>query len=203
MKLNELSVKDFVFALASKTPTPGGGSAAAASGAMGIGLLLMAGTFAEDPALAETLGSLESLQIEMLDLIDLDAASFDGYMEAMKLPKETEEEKAHRREQMQLALKEASQIPFKTLKSCHAVLKSLPLLTSTCKKSMISDLGSASSLLRTAVEGAFLNVLINASSIKDESFVKEMMQKATTMKNECLDAFGKTLEGVEEKLAIG
>jgi methenyltetrahydrofolate cyclohydrolase len=202
MKLSMLTVQDFVNALASKTPTPGGGSAAAASGAMGLGLLLMVASYAELDANNEVEAKLKQLSAELIDLIDQDAASFDAYMEAMRLPKENDEEKALRRQAMQKAIQYAAAVPLQTLKACYEASKYFDQLSEVCKKSMISDLGSASSLLRTSVEGAYLNILINAASIKDENFVNNMLNDARAMKQACLAHFSTCLQSVEQELAF-
>jgi formiminotetrahydrofolate cyclodeaminase len=169
---------------------------------MGAGLLLMIVSFLELPDLAEASNDLQKILQELINLIDEDASSFDAYMEALKLPKESEEDKALRKAKLQEALKYASQIPLKTLATCHRTLAHLELLQNNCKKNMISDLGAASSLLRSAAEGAYLNVLINASSIKDPSWVEETMCSANTMKMECVEHFSAVLRSVEASLAI-
>ncbi len=202
MKLSMLAVQDFVNALASKTPTPGGGSAAAASGAMGCGLLLMVASYAELEPDNDMLPSLKALSDHLIALIDEDAESFNAYMEAMRLAKETEDQKALRRQAMQKAIQHAASVPLKTMQSCFEASKHLARLAEVCKKSMISDLGSASSLLRTAVEGAYLNILINAASIKDENMVQSMMNEANAMKQSCLDRFSACLQSVEKELAL-
>ncbi len=202
MKLNELTVHDFIGAIAAKTPTPGGGSTAAASGAMGAGLLMMVASYVDQAEVQSAAKELDNLVKKLGALIDEDALSFEGFMAAMKLPKATDEEKAVRKEKMQSALKHASQVPLDTLKACHKACSTLETLQNHCKESMISDLGSGSSLLRSAVEGAYLNILINASSIKDEAYVRQMMEEAQSMKQECVQCFASMYEWVESKLAL-
>ncbi len=202
MKLNELTVQVFIGAIAAKTPTPGGGSTAAASGAMGAGLFMMVASYVDQPEVQSAVKELESLMHELSALIDEDALSFEGFMVAMKLPKSTDEEKIVRRGKMQEALKYASQIPLNTLKACNKASTLLETLKEHCKESMISDLGSGSSLLRSAAEGAYLNILINASSIKDEAYVSQMMEEANTMKHHCVKTFTSMFESVESKLAL-
>ena len=145
---------------------------------------------------------LKALSEDLIHLIDEDAESFTAYMEAMRLPKENDDQKALRRQAMQKAIQNAASVPLKTMQCCFEASKHLTSLGEICKKSMISDLGSASSLLRTAVEGAFLNILINAASIKDENFVQSMMNNANAMKQACLDQFSACLQSVEKDLAL-
>lgn len=182
MSLKELSAVEFVSALSSKEPTPGGGSAAALVGATGVGLLLMVANYIEDQSLvSHVFEPFEQSKKELLSLIDRDAESFDNYMKAIKLPKATEEEKKERSQQMQLALKGASQIPLATMKACYLVIPFMNILEQHCKKSMISDLGAGATCLRSAIESAYLNIIINAGSIKDTPYSSLLLSEALSI----------------------
>ena len=100
-ELRELSVNQFVEETASKASVPGGGSVSAMVGALGAALMEMvanltigkekyAGVQEEMQALAAEGAALHE---ELLAGIKKDSESFNGYMRALKLPKETEEEK--------------------------------------------------------------------------------------------------------------
>ena len=100
-ELRELSVNQFVEETASKASVPGGGSVSAMVGALGAALMEMvanltigkekyAGVQAEMQALAAEGAALHE---ELLAGIKKDSESFNGYMRALKLSKETEEEK--------------------------------------------------------------------------------------------------------------
>ena len=182
MGLKELSVQDFVTALSVKEPTPGGGSAAGLVGATGVGLLLMVAHYLEDQTKVCHLYEIfEKAKNDLLDLIDKDAESFDQYMKAIKLPKVTEEEKKERSIQMQLALKAASAVPYATMKACYEVIPHMEILEKACKKGMISDLGAAATCLRSAIESAYLNIIINAGSIKDTDYSTVLLSEAITI----------------------
>jgi formiminotetrahydrofolate cyclodeaminase len=189
MGLKELSAVDFVKALSSKEPTPGGGSAGALVGAIGVGLLCMVATYIEDQSkVGHVFDPFEKAKKELLDLIDQDADSFDQYMKAIKMPKVTEEEKKERSSKMQLALVHASQVPLATMKACEGVIPFMSILEQSCKKGMISDLGASASCLKSAIESAYLNIIINAGSIKDTVYTTNLMSEAEkTMKNSIQD----------------
>lgn len=201
MGLKELSLVDFVTALSAKEPTPGGGSAAGLVGATGVGLLLMVANYIEDQTkVCQVFEPFEKAKNDLLDLIDKDADSFNQYMEAVKMPKSTEEEKKERSIQMQLALKIASQVPFATMKACYQVIPHMEVLEKNCKKSMISDLGAAATCLRSAIESAYLNIIINAGSIKDTEFSTILISDAITMLESSIIDLNKTYERVVEIL---
>jgi formiminotetrahydrofolate cyclodeaminase len=103
-RFRDLTVAQFVDALASGEPVPGGGAAAAIAGSLGAALVAMVGNlsagrpkYAEHAALLDrTIPAATELADRMLALSDEDAAAFAGYGAAMKLPRETDEEKAAR-----------------------------------------------------------------------------------------------------------
>lgn len=203
MGLKDLSVEDFVQALSTKEPTPGGGSAAASTGAMGVGLLLMVSRFLDDtPALSNHINELESLKKQLIHLIDEDARSFNGYMDAIHLPKNNDEEKAYRSQKMQEALQYAASIPLKTIQACAKCIPILEILEKDVKKNMISDLGSAASLLESAIHCAFLNVLINTSSLKDKETAKTMLEDTKIVRNGAVKILQKVFQRVESLLAV-
>ena len=100
-QLLDKSCKDFLTDLASKEPTPGGGGAAALAGAIAAALTSMVSNltlgkekFADvEDKIRPLLVSAEILRTRMLALVAADAAVFDGFMKAYKLPKNTDEEK--------------------------------------------------------------------------------------------------------------
>ena len=99
--LASLSVRDFVEILGARTAAPGGGSAAAVCASMGSGLGAMVGwmTYGSkkweslDGTMRELIGPLHEAMMEMIPMIDADTDAFNDYMTAMRLPKQTEEEK--------------------------------------------------------------------------------------------------------------
>ena len=188
MKLTEMKVNDFIDLLASDAPAPGGGSASALAGAMGVGLSKMVAAlttgkakYAEhEDTVQEILSKAGALTEKLTAAIDRDTEAFDGVSAVFAMPKGTDEEKAARKEAMQKALKEATLVPYETMELC---LQSLNGKTNT---SAASDLGVASLNLKSAVQGAWLNVLINLSGIKDEAFVTEYKSKGEAILAEAL-----------------
>lgn len=104
--LKDLNIVEFANETASDSPAPGGGSIAALNASMAASLLAMvAGLTVGKKKYMDVSERMEEIQAKLLkykdefvDGIDKDANSFNGVMDAMKLPKETEEEKAARSE---------------------------------------------------------------------------------------------------------
>ena len=182
------SCKDFLTDLASKEPTPGGGGAAALAGAIAAALTSMVsnltlgkGKFAAvEEKIRPILVSAEILRTRMLALVVADAAVFENFMRAYRLPKSTEEEKRARSESIQIAAYDASEVPLKIADSCLDILHISSQLMRVGNPSAITDATVAALLARAALRSACYNVHSNLLLLKDKEYVEkteEYLQK--------------------------
>ncbi|MCU7496516.1 MAG: cyclodeaminase/cyclohydrolase family protein [Ignavibacteria bacterium] len=186
------SIRSYLDELSSNSPTPGGGNVSAFLGSLASGLGTMvcnltigkkkyAGSEAE---MLEVRKSLEDFREKFILLAQKDNEAFDRVMDAFKLPKETEEEKAQRVEKIDQATFQAAEVPSEVIRLCNDVL---PLIDSVAEKgnqNSLSDAGVAALLLASAVQGAFLNVLINCSSLKNQTIAGELLKSAEILCND-------------------
>ena len=204
MKLIEQSSRGFSEQLASHSPTPGGGSAAAIIGSYGAALSAMVAQFTigrekyaeHEETMKDTLAQVENLRKEFLAAVDADAEAYSAFGDALKLPKSTPEEKASRTESMQNALKKAALIPLHVMELSQKALQLTNNAVGISNPNVISDLGVAALSLRTALCGAWLNVLINLSSIKDEAFIDEYRKRGESLISEALSIADEIYEKV-------
>lgn len=186
MDLAELSVQSFVETVASDAPAPGGGSVAALEASLGAGLTAMVAcltqgrkkyaAFAENAALVQS--QAEDLQKRLLTLMDEDSKAFQLVSRAFSLPKETDKEKAYRSAAIQEGLKACTRTPLEMMRLCEEALSlAFAFQKYGFNQSSASDLGVAFLSLQSAIQGAWLNVLINLASIRDEDFVKENRER--------------------------
>ena len=186
--LVKLSVEEFSQVLGSNSPAPGGGSVAALSGTLGAELVSMVcrlsigkqGLEPFENELAETLDKARSLSKSLLERVDLDTEAFNGVMAGFKMPKETDDDKAARREAIQAAYKEAVQSPLGIARECLGVLRLAEKLVGKSNPNTLSDLGVASQQAYAGLEGAIMNVNINITSIKDGDFVTGISSETST-----------------------
>jgi len=173
----------FVDALASTDPTPGGGSAGGVSGAAGCALGQMALGItlrskkleeAKRPALRELYERLGGHKAALQNCVAEDSASFDVFMEAMKLPKDNPERKA----KMQAALKYAAEVPLKTARLSSEALAGLLVCQDCVSAHVRSDYRSARYLLEAAIRCAAENVFINAEGLEDKPFAEKITAEA-------------------------
>jgi len=192
VNLSEYSLKNFLSLLASKEPTPGGGSASALTGAVGVALCSMVVSLSlgkekfkkEEALLKEILRASQKLQESMVLLMDKDAEAFNKVSEVLKMPKETDEQREERREAIEKALKDATLVPFSIMEDAVAGLYLHEKAFGNTTTVAISDIGVGVLCLKTALQGAWLNVRINLNSIRDTTFVEEFEKKSGALLEE-------------------
>ena len=205
MKLVEQRVIDFVAATASKEPTPGGGAIAALTAATGAALAEMVanltfgkkGYEAVQSEMEELQAKAEAIRERMLELSQADADVFNIFMNALGLPKNTDEEKAARTAAIQQAYKDAAMVPFEIGELANQIFDLAELASRKGNQNLITDGIIAAINARAAVKSAFLNVRINLSGIKDESFVAELTSKMYAIEKD-LDVKESSIIGLYE-----
>ncbi|SDY76172.1 cyclodeaminase/cyclohydrolase family protein [Tindallia californiensis] len=203
--LADKSVKGFLQETASDAPVPGGGSIAAMSGATAAALTSMVSNLtigkkkyeAVEETMKEIRDRVDAAREQLIDLIDKDADSFNGVMACFKMPKETEEEKAARKEAIQQATKEAAQVPLEIAEKAMGLMKDIEVIVQSGNSNAVTDGAVAAMLARTAVLSALYNVKINLGGIKDETYVKEMAQKVSDLEEAAQVQEKKILEQVK------
>ena len=192
MNLVEQRVIDFVAATASKEPTPGGGAIAALTGATGAALAEMVAnlTFGKkgyeevQSEMEELQTKAEAIRNRMLELSQADADVFNIFMNALGLPKNTDEEKIARTAAIQQAYKDAAMVPFKIGELAYQIFDLAELASKKGNQNLITDGIIAAINARAAVKAAFLNVRINLSGIKDEAFVANVSAKMNSIEQD-------------------
>lgn len=180
MKLADLKTYEFTELLASDAPAPGGGSAAALEGAVGAALTAMVCTltipkkaYAEH---AEDLTAIreraEAIRARFIDVMDRDTDAFMVVSRAFSMPKATDEEKAVRSAAIQAGLEGCTATPFEMMELAAETIELTDSMLGRFNESAASDLGVAAISLRSAVQGAWLNVLINIGSLKNKELAE-------------------------------
>lgn len=160
---------------------PGGGAASAIAGALGGSLISMVANLSEGrPKYApyeETVRRAQSsgfrLTRELLELADRDADAYAAYVEALKLPHETEPEKATRREAMQAAARIAAEVPMACVIACAQVADAAEALAGRSNLNAASDVAVAALLAEAGAKGAAENVRINLPATGDDEYAEE------------------------------
>ena len=195
MLLAERQVDDFTKVLASDAPAPGGGSAAALAGAVGAALTAMVCTltagrkkYAEhEEFVLGVQAEAESLRKQFIDVMDRDTEAFLVISRAYGMPKATDEEKAERSSAIQAGLVECIKTPMEMMELSLRTVQLTDSLLGRFNTSSASDLGVGALSLRTAVQGAWLNVLINIGSLKDRELAESYRSKGEKLVQQVLE----------------
>lgn len=198
-------------ATASRQPTPGGGSVAALSGAFGVGLLHMALSISQHKAqkaggdLSESahhsLEALSELQTQLRDLADDDVKVFERYMAALKLPKDSEEDKKTRQQALKDAGAAARQTPLAIAQRCLEALQHAQNTVSATDNGVMSDVGAGAALLRGAADAALLTLDINIVNLKEPQ-KSEWQSQRTALANEIAALSDAVIRQVQQKILI-
>ena len=132
---------------------------------------------------------------------DLDADAFNKVMEAYKLPKENENQKALRNAAIQEATKEAALVPLELMKH---VIDAFALTQAVAEKgnaSSVSDAGVSALMLHSACESAALNVQINLGGIRDSEFVGWKEEEVSSLRRTSESKLKEILEIVNRRMA--
>jgi len=171
----EENIYGFIDEVAAGTPAPGGGSSAAYAGALGTALTLMNARltvgkkrYADvENEVFEVIEQAEPLRQALTEGIEKDAKSYDGVVEAMRLPKGTEEEIAARDEAILKASLVAAQVPLQTACDCLAALKLAKRMCEIGNENAISDAAAGAHMAKAGFMAAGLNVRINLLGYED------------------------------------
>ncbi len=209
MILHEMTIPDFVNELASPSPAPGGGSIAALGGALAAGLASMVGELTRGrekyAAVQDDMVSLcdqgKELAAKLLNLIDEDTEAFNAFMAAMKLPRDTDEQKAARRAAMQEAAKGTAEVPLRTLALCARAEELALTAVKKGNSNAVTDAATAGQFARAGAVCAAYNVRINLMSIKDAAYVAQKRGEAAALLGKTDAAFAELNEVIEKALS--
>ncbi len=182
MTLLDTNITEFLDQLASNAPVPGGGSVAAVSGAMAAGLVSMVCSLTlgkkkyahVEEAMRSLLEQSETLRQQLQQLAEADAEAFRRLSAAYKLPRETSADIAIRRDAIQSATRQATDVPLQTARAAASVLPLCRPAAEQGNSAAVSDVGVAALLAQAAVRSALFNVDINLHSIEDEIYVRQV-----------------------------
>lgn len=209
-KLVDLTVSEFANETSRESPAPGGGTIAAYMGALGAALGTMVANLSAHKRgwderweeFSQWADRGQDIVRRALHLVDEDTEAFNRIMDAFGLPKGTEEEKAARSQAIQDATLYATKVPLETMKTAYAAFDICRAMAQEGNPASVSDAGVGALAARSAVLGAWLNVRINAASLKDRATAdailaeaKEMAENAQQQEKEILAIVDTKIEG--------
>jgi glutamate formiminotransferase / formiminotetrahydrofolate cyclodeaminase len=203
MKLN-----DFANETASESAAPGGGSISAYVGTLGVALGIMVANLSSHKkgwdeqwqTFSTWANKGQLLKDEILKLVDEDTIAFNKIMDAFSMPKNSEDEKAIRSEAIQTATLFATEVPLLTMKKSFEAFEIVKAMAEIGNPNSVSDAGVGALCIRTAIYGAYLNVKINASGLKNKTQAEAFINEATEINNKAQQLEFEIIKIVESKI---
>lgn len=185
-KLTDMTLTAFADETASESPAPGGGSIAAYMGVLGASLGTMVANLSAHKAgwddrwehFSDAAEKGRSILERLEALVDEDTEAFNRIMAVFSMPKGSEEEKRQRAEALENATEYATRVPLRTMQTAFESYDLLDNMASNGNPNSISDVGVGALATRAAIEGAYLNVKINAASLKNKALANELLNEA-------------------------
>lgn len=207
-KLVDLSVEKFAQETASESPAPGGGSISAAMGSFGAALATMVANLSSHKAgwderweeFSNWADKGKYYMEQLTKMVDEDTNAFNKIMNAFGLPKGTDEEKAARTKAIEDATIYAIEVPFKVMQLCYESMEVIKAMAEYGNPNSVTDAGVGALAARSGVLGAFLNVKINASGLKDKSVTQSYIDRGNEIVAKTIEMEKAILSIVESKI---
>lgn len=208
MTVWQWSIEEFLAQSASSAPTPGGGSVSAYAGALAASMVCMVANLTIGKEKYKDVESeVQAILSEGQDLLEAlkkglsqDIAEFSNFMAVLKLPKDTEEQKAGRTAKMQEVLVSATDTPLAIAQNCFQVLKLAQALAPIGNKGAISDVGVAAYLAESSLKSALFSVDINLPQIKNAQYQAEVTAERERLLEQAAQICRDTVAVVQSRL---
>lgn len=184
-KLVNTEISEYIEVLSSEAPAPGGGAVAALTAAQGAALIVMVANL--------TIGKKKYAEYEELNIgardeartyleqlmkgVDEDKEAFEQVSKAYSMAKQTDSEKAARREAIAIASVGAADAPLKLMRAGVCALRLAADMIGKSNANLVSDLYVAALNLNAGVQAASYNVAANIPYIADRELAASWGQK--------------------------
>lgn len=212
MKLIDMTVTDFTNEVDSNSPAPGGGSVAALASDIGVGLARMMAHLSFGKKKYEALDEdtkaefeirfdkLGKIRAELSKLIDEDTESFNEFMKALKMPKDTFKQITERKQALADATLLSIKVPYKTAAISLEAMKELEFLVENGNQNAITDIGVGTLMICTGLEGAILNVKVNLMGLEDKELAKKYADSCADMLKQGKEIRDKILDKIHSEI---
>jgi len=201
------SVWKYVSDAASDNPTPGGGSVSALAGALAASMSEMAANFTVgkdkykdvEEEVSRALSELKRIRQKLLALMEADIEAYSDVDEAMKMPRETEEQEQERGEKLEEALQQAAKVPLNIMRQCRKAAALTEQLSRIANPNLVTDVGVAAEVCGAASKAAKLNVEVNLKYMDDDEVRERLESEMNLLDEETEESCRHAAEEVRER----
>lgn len=200
----DLTLDAFAARLASAEPVPGGGSASAVAASLAASLLEMVSglsrdrpryaTFTQTITRAAEVG--RQARTRFLELADQDAAAYAALSAALRMPRESEAERADRQRAIGSAARVAADVPLAMVRECATLVAAVETLAGRSNVNASSDLNVAALIAEAAARGAGANVIVNLPMLPDGGAAGAMTAQVTGLLHDIAEMVARIRETV-------
>ncbi len=206
--MNMESIDSFVERLASPSPAPGGGAASSLVAVVGTALTSMVagltvgkkGYESSQKIMEHVSKRSAELRDELRNLMKMDEEAFNKIVEAWKMPKSNDDEKASREKALQAATMVAIQVPWRIAAASQEVLRLSALLVTYGNRNAITDAGCSLEFSLAALKGVIQNIKVNLKSLKDQEKVEMEQLKIKLFLEDSNQIYLDAMKELEKKL---
>lgn len=185
-RLVDMTCVELANETASESMAPGGGSISAYVGSLGASLTAMVANLSANKRgwegrvteFSDWAVKAQEIKQKLLFYVDEDTRSFNAIIDAIRMAKDTDEEKKLRREAIEAASVYAAEVPLQVMQTAYEAYTCADAMIHNGNKSSVTDAGVGALCIHTAIQGAGMNVLVNAKDLGDKEKAQELQQKA-------------------------
>lgn len=172
-RLVDMTCTNFANETASESMAPGGGSISAYVGSLGAALSSMVANLGankrgwEDRVteFSDWAVKAQTIKDKLLFYVDEDTRSFNGIIDAIRLPKDSDAEKLARKNAIEDASIYATEVPKQVMETAFQAYACIDAMITKGNKSSVTDAGVGALCIDLAIQGAGMNVLVNAKDL--------------------------------------
>jgi len=206
----EQTLESYSKALASRQSVPGGGSATALAASLGAALVSMVCHITQGDEngdrhlapLSDVVERSEFLRRRLLQLVDQDGQVFSEVMSIYRWPKDTPERRRERRAALQVAYRQAAEVPLQVVEYCSEIVSLCVPAAELGNKWVVSDAGVAVLLAASCMQAALMSVYINLKSINDAEYVRETLERIAAAKAGLEETRDRVLALAQERMGV-
>lgn len=174
--VSDRRIGTYLDALGGEEPMPGGGSAAGIVGALAAATAEMVASLTREPSeeIVAAKEALIELRTRALECARDDEKAYGSYLELLKLPKSTEDEKAYRKAELAKAMEQSARVPLALAIVAIEINHALEVVIRDGNKTVLGDAATSIILAQATVDICEVNVTANLPFIKDEALADDL-----------------------------